>query len=169
MSREEKLAEFVDWAQQHITGEDRHRSSAKRNMRLSGLLQLVLMTLLVWAATPILCQVTPVEVAHINDGGYVYGVAVSGDYAYVTCETDGLRIYSLGISAPPELRITITSTSTAIVSWPAPSAAFVLQHNLDLGPANWTDVTNLPVVVAGRNQVLLPVTAGSQFYRLRSP
>jgi hypothetical protein len=110
-----------------------------------------------------------IEVGATNTGQYVRSIAVSGNYAYVTCETDGLRIYSLGASAPPQLGIAIASTNAALLSWPAPATAVVVQRTAELGATNWVDLTNTPTVVAGRNQVVLPLTAGSQFYRLRFP
>jgi hypothetical protein len=110
-----------------------------------------------------------VEVGATNTGQYVRSIAVSGNYAYLTCETDGLRIYSLGASAPPQLDIAIASTNAALLSWPAPSTALVVQRTAELGAKNWVDLTNTPIMVAGRNQVVLSVAAGSQFYRLRFP
>jgi len=63
------------------------------------------------------------------------------------------------------------STSTnkiAVISWPTNLAAFTLQQNSDLTTANWTTVTNAPVVTNGQTQVTLPaVNAG--FYRLKIP
>ena len=94
-------------------------------------------------------------------------MVVSGNYAYLANDTDGLRIYSLGASAPPQLGIALTSTNAALLSWPAPSTALVVQRTAELGATNWVDLTNTPTVVAGRNQVVLPLATGNRFYRLR--
>jgi hypothetical protein len=111
----------------------------------------------------------PIEAGSVNNGQYVRCIAVSGNYAYVACDTDGLRIYSLGFPATPPLGIAITTTNTALLSWPAPSPAFVVQRNADLGAGSWVDVSNSQTVVAGRNEVVLPLAAGSRFYHLKSP
>jgi hypothetical protein len=111
----------------------------------------------------------PVNISHTNDGGIAYAVAVSGYYACLANGGDGLRIYSLGFPATPPLGIAITTTNTALLSWPAPSPAFVVQRNADLGAGSWVDVSNSQTVVAGRNEVVLPLAAGSRFYHLKSP
>jgi hypothetical protein len=59
-------------------------------------------------------------------------------------------------------------TNSVIVSWPASFNNFVLQQCGDLTAPNWEDV-GIPVeVVNKQNQVLLPVSPGSRFFRLRN-
>ncbi len=54
------------------------------------------------------------------------------------------------------------------VSWPAPSTGFELQASDSLGAAaSWTDVSDLPQVTNGLNQLALPATNAAQFFRLR--
>src|SRR5205085_2287154 len=78
-------------------------------------------------------------------------VAISGNYAYVANGYDGLRIYLI----TPQLQISLTSTNTVLASWPLPPApGFGLQQSFDLAATNWLDVTNSPVVVSNRNQVV---------------
>ena len=69
----------------------------------------------------------------------------------------------------PLLTISLASNNTVRVSWPLPSAGFVLEQNGDLGSANWSapieqvgdDGTNKFITVS-------PPT-GTRFYRLRKP
>ena len=65
--------------------------------------------------------------------------------------------------------LTITSTPNhLLLSWSTPAAAFAVQQNPDLNPAHWTTLTNASVVVGSQNQVTLPTSQGSMFYRLIS-
>jgi hypothetical protein len=55
-----------------------------------------------------------------------------------------------------------------LVSWPAPSTGFRLQSSDSLNaPATWTDVTDLPQVTNGLNQLELSATNAAKFFRLR--
>ena len=50
------------------------------------------------------------------------------------------------VQAPgaPTLRITLTSTNAALVSWPSPSTGFTLQQNTNsLASVNWTARSNI--------------------------
>ena len=54
------------------------------------------------------------------------------------------------------------------VSWPAPSTGFKLQASDALGAvASWTDVSDLPQATNGLNQLNLPATNATKFFRLR--
>jgi hypothetical protein len=79
-----------------------------------------------------------------------------------------IGVYSLGNPATPQLQISATSTNTVALSWPAPAAAFAVQQSPSLNSPNWVTVTDRSVVVAGRNQVVLPAPSGTRFYRLVS-
>jgi hypothetical protein len=92
-------------------------------------------------------------------------VAVSGDYAYQGT-TQGLLVYSLGITDPP-LSVSATSTNV-LLCWATPTGAFLVQQNPDLNPAHWTTLTNTSVVVGSQNQVTIPKPPGRMFYRLAS-
>jgi len=67
----------------------------------------------------------------------------------------------------PLLRIATTGMNTVVISWPEPSSGFSLQQNVALGTTNWLGLTNVPVIVGNRNQVVLPVSDGRAFFRLR--
>ncbi len=76
-----------------------------------------------------------------------------------------------GIQTPgdPHLTIEISATSpnTVVLSWLANSDTWQLWQNADLAPGGWSTVSNAPVVIGGRNQVVLPHSAEKQFYRLQ--
>lgn len=115
----------------------------------------------------------PIEVGTASAGstnslqiGPVNCVAVSGNYAYLANGQDGLRVYL----TVPQLSIGLINTNAFLISWPAPPVnSFVLQQNSELSTTNWVDVTNAPVVVSNRNQVVLSPSANSAFYRLKYP
>ncbi len=77
-----------------------------------------------------------------------------------------MAIYT--VSAPPDLQIVLASKDVTL-SWPTNNAiGFSLQCSTNLAtPAAWFDVTNIPAVVSDRNQVLLPATKASAFFRLK--
>ena len=100
-------------------------------------------------------------------GQHDAGTAMSGgNYSL----TGGLwAIYALQTPGAPLLTIVLTTTNTAIVSWPSSSGNFNLQVNTDLSTTNWTaplettndDGTNKFIIVT-------PIT-GNRFYRLKFP
>jgi len=59
------------------------------------------------------------------------------------------------------------SNAAVIVSWPVPSAGFVLQQNPDIGTTNWTDVGMSPTRNGPNLEVLVPSPVGNKFYRLK--
>jgi hypothetical protein len=72
----------------------------------------------------------------------------------------------------PDPRLNITpSSNSSTVSWTVPSTDFILQQNPDLTTTNWTDVTNPPVLNLTnlQDEVALPMAAGNNFYRLKTP
>jgi hypothetical protein len=84
---------------------------------------------------------------------------------------NGGGIYTSQTTPAPVLNIAPSSNNLAF-SWILPSTNFVLQQKSDLCTANWTDVTNLPVLNLTnlQNQVALPPPAGGNaFYRLKTP
>jgi hypothetical protein len=70
---------------------------------------------------------------------------------------------------PPRLAVALTPTNTVVLSWPNPTPGFGLQQNAGFGAANWTTVTNPPVVVGDTLQVILATPPGDRFYRLAQP
>lgn len=72
-----------------------------------------------------------------------------------------------GIAAPV-LSIVLTNNYVQ-VSWPAVYAGLVLQENSNLATTNWMTTTNPVFQTGGKKQVLIPLPAGNNFYRLKSP
>ena len=67
----------------------------------------------------------------------------------------------------PTLTVTLTTTNTAIVSWPSPATGFALQQNPALGTTNWTDVGTTPSDDGSFKRVVVPAILGNKFYRLK--
>jgi hypothetical protein len=60
--------------------------------------------------------------------------------------------------------------SNLTLSWPLPSAGFVLQQSVDLTSTNWANVTNSVTPTNYWNQVTVALPAGGNaFYRLAGP
>ena len=59
------------------------------------------------------------------------------------------------------------TNSAVAVSWPSSATGFALQANTNLTSTNWVTVTNLPVVVNGKNTITNETTNNATFYRLR--
>jgi len=110
----------------------------------------------------------PVGQTKTNYGGTVNGIAISGNYAYVANGNDGLRIYSLGRPVPPKLTINIASNNMIQCTWPAPSAAFVLQESSNVDGPNWTTLTNGFQTVELQNRITVATPPSLAFYRLTS-
>jgi len=73
-----------------------------------------------------------------------------------------------GLAQPPLLSIALTSSNSALLSWPTSSTAFLLQQNQNLSPANWT-TSSLAVSVIGTNHQAVASTSNQlQFFRLKS-
>jgi hypothetical protein len=82
----------------------------------------------------------------------------------------GGGIYTLESTPTPQLNSTLINGNLAL-SWLIPSTNFVVQQNSDLTTANWSGVTNVPVLNLTnlQYQVALPATAGNAFFRLKTP
>jgi hypothetical protein len=72
------------------------------------------------------------------------GCAASAD-AHRLVVTSGNRLFNLQSTPAPMLRIA-SRTSEATLSWMVPSAAFVLQENVDLTTSNWIDSLASPIL-----------------------
>jgi uncharacterized repeat protein (TIGR01451 family) len=55
------------------------------------------------------------------------------------------------------------------ISWPASAGTYILESTTNLAPPSvWTPVTDaVPALVGGRTTVLVPITSGDRFFRLR--
>jgi hypothetical protein len=98
------------------------------------------------------------SVASSADGGKLIAVSLSGG------------IYTSQFIPAPWMNIA-SINNNLVLSWIGPSTNFMLQQNLDLTTTNWVDVTNTPALNLSnlKDEVTLPVPAGSGFYRLKTP
>jgi hypothetical protein len=69
----------------------------------------------------------------------------------------------------PTLKLFLTATNTAVISWPWPSTGWSLQQNGSLGTANWGAPPQTVSNDGINNFVVVSPPAGSQFYRLSKP
>ena len=67
----------------------------------------------------------------------------------------------------PKVQIALNQPQNLTLTWPTTVAPFALEENADIGTTNWVAVTNTPVVEGLKNQIILPLTAPRQFFRLR--
>ena len=63
--------------------------------------------------------------------------------------------------------VTLTHTHTEVISWPSPSTGFTLQQNANVGTTNWSNVGLTPSDNGTTLSVVVPASAGSEFYRLK--
>jgi len=93
-----------------------------------------------------------------------WGAAVRSD---VPKNNFGARITAVAAPTGPQLTITRVNNNIQI-SWPTASTGFTLEYKNDLNAATWTAGPN-PTVNGSNFQVALPIGAGNQLFRLRSP
>ena len=78
-------------------------------------------------------------------------------------------LFAVQTAGMPLLTIRLTSANAAIVSWPSPSAGFILQQNADLNTTNWLAAPQ-SVSDNGTNRfIIVNSPAGNHFYRLFKP
>jgi hypothetical protein len=96
-------------------------------------------------------------------------IASSADGNGLVAVVNGGGIYTWQSTPVPQLSITNSNGGIGI-SWLIPSMSFTLEENSNPGTANWTNVTVSPVLNLTnlQNQVVIPASIGSQFYRLQS-
>jgi hypothetical protein len=100
-----------------------------------------------------------------ENGWCAADVCLSGNYLLLANYHDVLRTYLL----IPQLRMLQTRTNT-VVSWPVPFApGFTLQERTSRRPDYWQDVTNAPIVVSNRCQVIFPPASREHLFRLKYP
>ena len=78
-------------------------------------------------------------------------------------------LFALQTPGAPLLKIFLTSTNTAVVSWPAPSTGFSLQQNTDLSTTNWVAPAETVNNNGTVNFIIVSPPTGKRFYRLKSP
>jgi photosystem II stability/assembly factor-like uncharacterized protein len=96
------------------------------------------------------------------------GVASSADGSKLVAVVADGGIWTWQTTPIPELNIA-NSNANLQLSWLVPSTNFVLQQSPDF--SNWIDVTDKPLLnlTSLENEVTLPPTNSSEFYRLAIP
>ena len=70
----------------------------------------------------------------------------------------------------PELHIAPATPGNVLLSWPSPSASYVLQENMNLSnPGGWSDVIGAVSDNGTLKSITRPASGASRFYRLRKP
>jgi formylglycine-generating enzyme required for sulfatase activity len=90
----------------------------------------------------------------IVNGQYTVTNSISGTQKFYRLSQDSLILWI----AP--------AGNQVVLSWPAWASNYVLQSTTNFLPAAWSNVTNVPVIVNGRDTVTNPVSGTQQFYRL---
>jgi hypothetical protein len=69
----------------------------------------------------------------------------------------------------PALAVSLTTTNSAMVSWPSPSTGWNLQQNTDLTTANWTTPPETITDNGTIKYIIVNPPKGNLFFRLQSP
>jgi hypothetical protein len=89
------------------------------------------------------------------------------DVGWDACATVGAQGVLSTFTFIPSLAISQPGTSMAL-SWPTNAPGYELQSSLLLGTdANWTTVTNAPIITNRQNQITLPCTGFGGFFRMQ--
>ncbi len=94
------------------------------------------------------------------------GSAMSGGNYSVTAGFWAL--YAMQTPGAPLLKILLTTTNTAVVSWPAPSTGFSLQQNPDPSTTNWVAPAETINSDGATKFIILSPPTGQRFYRLKN-
>lgn len=101
-------------------------------------------------------------IGQIDAGGPLTG----GNYSL----TGGFwALYAVQTPGAPVLSIELTTTNTAMVYWPSPSAGFNLEVNTNLATANWVTPSQSVTDNGTIKYIIVNPSAGTRFYRLKSP
>jgi len=78
-------------------------------------------------------------------------------------------LFAVQTPGAPLLSIRLTTTNTALVSWPSPSTGFILQQNADLNTSNWVTAPQAVADDGTNRRILVNPPTGNRFYRLFKP
>jgi hypothetical protein len=96
----------------------------------------------------------------LTNGQIIYWSVQAVDSAFA----GGLFATETSVVSIPQLTITPTSSTKAIVSWSPPTFGWLVQQSTNLNTPNWTPTTS-----GDANPATVPATNGAQFYRLYNP
>jgi hypothetical protein len=77
-------------------------------------------------------------------------------------------LYAVQTPGAPLLSIQLTSTNTAMVYWPSPSAGFNLQMNTNVATTNWTAASESVQDNGAIRFIIVNPPAGNRYFRLKS-
>lgn len=97
----------------------------------------------------------------------LYGVCSGPGYVLVISGS-GSGVLTRPQRMQPTLQFSLTTTNTVMVSWSSTFAGYVLQQDYDLGTTNWTDVAIAPTDDGSNKSVVIDLSSGNAFYRLKS-
>ena len=76
---------------------------------------------------------------------------------------------SMTLAFPP-LSLSRSASNQLVFQWPYTNSPYRLSASAALTPASsWTTLTNTPANVGTNSQIILPISAGQQFFRLTLP
>jgi hypothetical protein len=75
---------------------------------------------------------------------------------------------SMVLTYPP-LSLGLSKPNSLVFTWPFANSPYRLQSAASLTNTNWLTLTNVPANVGTNNQVVLPMSASVQFFRLTLP
>ena len=78
-------------------------------------------------------------------------------------------LFAVPTPGAPLLTIRLTTTNTAVVSWPSPSTGFILQQNADLDTTNWVAAPQAVTDNGTSRFINVNPPTGNRFYRLFKP
>jgi hypothetical protein len=84
--------------------------------------------------------------------------------------TNGILLDDVWMSLTyPPLSLSHSPSNQLMFHWPHTNSPYRLQAIASLTTTNWVTLTNVPSNAGSNSQVMLPMTAGQQFYRLTLP
>jgi hypothetical protein len=69
----------------------------------------------------------------------------------------------------PPLHLAQSPSNQLVFRWPSTNSPYRLQANASLTTTNWATLTNVPANAGTNSQIVMPIAAGQQFYRLTLP
>jgi hypothetical protein len=95
-------------------------------------------------------------------------IATSADGTKLTAGVWNGGVYTLQVTPTPSLNIALANNDLTL-SWLVPSTNFLLEQSSDL--SNWMGLSNAPALNLTNlhDEVVVPITAGHGFYRLKNP
>ncbi len=75
-------------------------------------------------------------------------------------------LYSVETAGAPKLRIFLTTTNTAVVSWPSPSTGWKLQQNPNLPSGTWSTPGETINNNGSDKFIIVKPPIGNRYYRL---